>query len=183
MSDLVSIASSAVSAYQRALGTVSNNIANVSSEGYSRQEVNLTENTPRNYGTMYFGTGVNLSGVRRLYDEFVENSLRNATSELGTQGPIVSYANRVVNIMGSEDVGLLSAMDQFFDAARQLSTDSSSIILRGQFLAKAEGLAARFGELHGQLTLVEQETRGLIQMVPTCLNHTHLWIPEGRQKP
>ena len=37
MSDLLGISSTAVAAYQRALGTVSNNIANVSTEGYSRQ--------------------------------------------------------------------------------------------------------------------------------------------------
>ena len=39
MSDLVTIASSAVSLYQRALGTVSNNIANVDTDGYTRQEL------------------------------------------------------------------------------------------------------------------------------------------------
>jgi len=170
MPDLVSIASTAVSAYQRALGTVSNNIANVGSTGYSRQEVKLLENSPQDYGVHYFGTGVSLIGVRRLYDEFVESSLRNATSELSTQSPIVDYANRVVNIMGSEDVGLLSAFDEFFDSARQLSTDPSSLILRSQFLAKAEGLASRFGELHGQLNLVEQESQGQINTQVTKLN-------------
>jgi flagellar hook-associated protein FlgK len=170
MSDLVSIASSAVSAYQRALGTVSNNIANVGSTGYSKQEVNLVENAPRDYGSSFLGTGASVSGVRRLYDEFVEGSLRNAASELGTQGPLVDYANRVVNIMGSETVGLLSAFDQFFDAARQLSSDASSQILRSQFLSKAEGLASRFSELNSQLSLVEQETKGLIDSQLSKLN-------------
>ena len=37
MTDLVGVASNAVASYQRALGTVSNNIANVATEGYSRQ--------------------------------------------------------------------------------------------------------------------------------------------------
>ncbi|MFZ9259439.1 MAG: flagellar basal body protein, partial [Limnohabitans sp.] len=36
MSDILGIASGAVSAYQRMLSTVSNNIANVSTDGYSR---------------------------------------------------------------------------------------------------------------------------------------------------
>ena len=158
MSDLVSIASTAVNAYQRALGTVSNNIANVDSVGYSRQETSLTENAPRAYGTSYLGTGVNVDGVRRLYDAFIENSLRNSTAELGTQEPLVNYANRVVDIMGSEDVGLVSAFDAFFDAARQLSTDPSSVILRSQFLNKTELLTERFQTIHTQLSLVDQET-------------------------
>jgi len=171
MSDLVSIASGAVSVYQRALGVVSNNIANVGSVGYSRQEANLIEGAPRQQATTYLGTGVVMTGVRRLYDEFIENSLRDATTELGTQTPLLNYANRVVNIMGSEDVGLLSAFDQFFDAARQLSSDPSSLILRSQFVSKAEGLASRFQTLEGQLQLVEQESREAIATNVNKLNN------------
>ena len=71
MSDLTSIAGAAVAAYQRALGTVANNIANVDSAGYSLQETDLIENAPRAYGTSYLGTGVNVAGIRRLYDTFI----------------------------------------------------------------------------------------------------------------
>ncbi|MGB4409943.1 MAG: flagellar basal body protein, partial [Burkholderiaceae bacterium] len=55
MSDLLSISSTAVMAYQRALGTVSNNIANVGTEGYSRQDIALNANTPTKQGTVYIG--------------------------------------------------------------------------------------------------------------------------------
>jgi flagellar hook-associated protein FlgK len=170
MSDLVTIASTAVSAYQRALGTVSNNIANVGTEGYSKQEVGLIENSPRDYGTSYLGTGVNVTGVKRLYDAFIEDSLRNATAELETQGPMVDYANRVVNILGNENVSLLTAFDEFIDSARQLSADSSSVILRTQFLSKAEGLASRFGELSSQLQLVNQESQERLNTDINALN-------------
>jgi flagellar hook-associated protein FlgK len=51
MTDLVSVASNAVQSYQRALGTVSNNIANVSTDGYSRQEVILAANPVAKVGT------------------------------------------------------------------------------------------------------------------------------------
>jgi flagellar hook-associated protein FlgK len=170
MTDLVSIAGGAVAAYQRALGTVSNNIANVDSEGYTRQDISLVENAPRAYGTSFLGTGVNVAGIRRLYDAFIENSLRNAGTELGTQGPLVNYANRVVDIIGNEDVGLLSAFDQFFNAARELATDSSSIILRDQFLSKASGLAQRFQTLDSQLNLVTQETAEALQSKVGTLN-------------
>jgi len=170
MADLVSIAGSAVAAYQRALGTVANNIANVDSAGYSRQEAGLIENAPRSYGTSYLGTGVNVTGIKRLYDAFIENSLRNANTELGTQDSLVNYANRVVDIMGNEEVGLLSAFDQFFDSARQLATDSSSIILRSQFISKAEALASRFQGLNTQLNLVAQETAEALKSETDSLN-------------
>ncbi|MEL0232720.1 MAG: flagellar basal body protein, partial [Hyphomicrobiales bacterium] len=85
MSDLVTIASSAVSLYQRALGTVSNNIANVDTDGYTRQELDQKENNTRQYGTSYFGTGAYLAGIKRQYDIFVEKNLRDSSSELESQ--------------------------------------------------------------------------------------------------
>ncbi len=162
MSDLLSIGSSAVSAYQRALGTVSNNIANVGTDGYVRQETALSESVPRNMGRAYLGTGVNVAGIRRAYDEFLEQNLRNTTSELNTQGPMVNYADRVVDILGSESIGLPQALDQFFASARSLSTDPASSLLRSQFLRDADGLASRFRELSSQVSSVDTETRDAI---------------------
>ena len=137
MSDLLSIGSSGVAAYQRALTTVSNNISNVGTEGYVRQETALSENMPRNQGRVYLGTGVSGAGINRAYDQFLEQNLRNSTSELNTQGPMVNYANRVVDIMGSDTVGLNNSLDKFFATARSLSVDPSSIVLRQPCIAVA----------------------------------------------
>ncbi|MFZ9368340.1 MAG: FlgK family flagellar hook-associated protein [Burkholderiaceae bacterium] len=151
MSDLLSIGSSGVAAYQRALTTVSNNISNVGTEGYVRQETALAENMPRQQGRVYLGTGVNVAGINRAYDQFLEQNLRNSTSEMNTQGPMVDYANRVVDIMASETVGLPPALDKFFGTARLLSVDPASNIMRAQFLRDADGLASRFRELSSQM--------------------------------
>ena len=159
MSDLLGISSTAVMSYQRALGTTSNNIANVHTEGYVRQETNLAESTPRKVANVYLGTGVRFAGIKRAYDEFLENNVRNSASELNTQQPMVDYANRIIDLMGSETVGLPPALDKFFATAQQLSTDPASRVLRAQFLRDADGLAGRFRELSSQLTSVDTETR------------------------
>ena len=162
MSDMLTIGSSAVAAYQRALSTVSNNIANVGTEGYVRQETSMSENMPRQQGKIYLGTGVSVAGIKRAYDQFLEQNLRNSTSEMNTQGPMVDYGNRIVDIMGSDTVGLPPALDKFFGTARQLSVDPASTILRGQFLRDADGLASRFRELSTQMQGVDTETREAI---------------------
>lgn len=162
MSDINSIAAGAVANYQKALATVANNIANVDSEGYSRQEVSLSENTPTKFGTSFFGTGARLDGVKRLYDGFIEESLRNSTSDLGQQDPMVDYSNRIINILGSETVGLTSALDQFFNSARELSTDSASLIRRTVFLSDSENLTSRFKDISSQMDLIVDETKEAI---------------------
>ncbi len=163
MTDLVAVAGNAVAAYQRALGTVSNNISNVATEGYSRQDVNLQANPVSKVGNIYLGTGVIVDGVKRQYDAFTEANLRNSNSDLASQEPMVNYANRVIDVLGSQSTGLTTAIDQFFNSARNLSSDPASTVLRGSFVRDAEGLASRFGELSSQLDMVQSETDQALQ--------------------
>ena len=170
MTDLVGVASNAVAAYQRALGTVSNNIANVATEGYSRQETVLQANPVSKIGNIYMGTGVMVDRIQRQYDAFAEANLRNSNSDLASQGPMVSYANRVVDVMGGQTMGLTSALDQFFSSARDLSADPASTVVRGSFVRDAQGLASRFGQLSAQLDLVQNETTQAVSTSVSQMN-------------
>ena len=159
MTDMTGIAGNAVSVYQQALTTVSNNIANVSTDGYSRQDVSLSALPVTKYGAAFLGSGVGLDRIKRQYDAFVESNLRNTTSDLEAQGPMVNYANRVVDVMGSSTMGLNTAFDEFFASARNLSGDPASTVLRGGFIRDSQGVADRFGQLSSQLDLVQQQTQ------------------------
>jgi len=170
MSDIIGIASNAVASYQRALGTVSNNIANVNTEGYSRQDVVLKDTAPTKAANMFFGTGVALQAVKRQFDAFAESNLRNSTSDLSSQKPMVDYTKRVMDIMGDKSVGLSSALDDFFGAANALSADPASSVLRSSFLRSAEGVSSRFAELSGQLGLVGTETNQALESTTKQVN-------------
>ena len=163
MTDLVALAGNAVAAYQRALGTVSNNIANVATDGYSRQEITLEASPVSKVGNVYLGTGVIVAGVKRQYDAFTEANLRNSNSDLSSQQPMVNYANRVIDVMGGPSTGLTTALDQFFNSARDLSSDPASTVLRGSFVRDAQGLTSRFGELSSQLDMIQSETDQAVQ--------------------
>ena len=170
MADILSIGAGATQLYRQALSTVSNNIANLNTEGYSRQISETSENSPSQQGTVFVGSGARLDNIERAYDEFAESSLRDSGSKLSNQQPLIDYANRVVDIMGSEASGLSSAMDKFFAAASALSADPASINLRSSFLRDAEGMASRFRELSDQLNAVETETREGIERQVNQLN-------------
>lgn len=163
MSDLLSIGSSGVTAYQRALATVSNNIANVNTEGYTRQDVSLTANQPRQIGNSFMGTGARFEAVQRQYDAFIESNLRNSNSDLESQKPLLSYVNRLIDVMGNESIGLTTAMNRFFESARDLSSDPASVVSRSIFLRDADGLAARFRQLADQFEIMDNETRQSVE--------------------
>jgi flagellar hook-associated protein 1 FlgK len=185
MSDLLSISGNAVMAYQHALGTVSNNIANVATDGYSRQDVALVSSTPSRMGNAYIGTGVVFDRVQRQYSAFADANLRNSNSDLQSQAPMVTYANRVIDVMAGDTMGLISALDQFFGSARSLSSNPASTVLRGAFLRDAQGLTSRFGELSSQLDLVDTETKQAVQSsvgeINTWRRSTSNWLKRQRQ--
>eukprot|EP01036_Dinobryon_divergens_P052190 gene52190-69825_t len=90
------------------------------------QDVKLSALPVTLTGGVFMGSGVMVDRVQRQYNEFVERNLRNTVSDLASQEPMVSYANRVVDIMGGQSMGLSSALDRFFESARALSGDASS---------------------------------------------------------
>ena len=170
MSDILSIGAGATQLYRQSLSTVSNNIANLNTEGYSRQVATSAEGMPSQQGTVFIGTGARLEGVSRAYDEFVETSLRNSGSDLATQEPLIQYANRIVDLMGSQTSGLSNALDQFFATASNLSADPASSVQRDMFLRDADILASRFREIAGHLGDVQEETQSNIKLQVTTIN-------------
>ena len=163
MSDMLSIGSSGVTAYQRALATISNNIANVNTEGYTRQAVSLSSNQPRELGGSFIGTGARFDQVKRLYDAFIESNLRNSNSDLKSQEPLLSYVNRLIDVMGDQSIGLTTAMNLFFESARNLASDPASVVSRSVFLRDSDGLAARFRQLSTQFEMLGNETRQSVE--------------------
>lgn len=170
MSDLLGLGSSGVLAYQRALVTVSNNIANVATEGYSRQEALLVSMPPRPVGTQSVGMGVLAQTVRRQYDEFVESNLRQSSSNVAGQAPLVQFAGRVLDLMAGQQTGLVGAMVRFFDAARDVSVDPASPISRAAFLGEAGTLATSVRQLRAQMDDIDTETRGGIDNAVARIN-------------
>ena len=170
MSDLLGIASTAVSAYQRALSTVSNNIANANTVGYSEQTSDLEANAPQRLATTYMGTGVTYNAVTRQSDVFAQNNVRSSNSDLAAETPMVDYANQVINIMGDKSIGLSSALDQFFTDTNALSSDPASGDARNTFLSSLGGVAARFSEVSTQLDTVGNDAQTALQSASDQVN-------------
>jgi flagellar hook-associated protein 1 FlgK len=76
--NIMSIGTTALLASKRALDTTANNIANASTPGYNRQQVELSTISPGvNTVIGESGRGVSVSEVRRLYDNFTTLQLRS----------------------------------------------------------------------------------------------------------
>ena len=170
MVDLVSIGASGVNVYKRALATVSNNIANMGTEGYSRQVTEIKQNAPTEAGKSTIGNGAYFNRVTRQYDEFLEASLQQATSEFEAQGATVEFARRLLDLIGSEKIGASAALTKFFASAKNLSTDPASPALRNAMLRDSDELVTRFNGLADQIDELSDQAYSALEADVKAIN-------------
>src|SRR5262245_49464261 len=69
---IFSVGISGLAAAQAGLLTTGHNISNANTPGYSRQEITQGTRAPMFTGSGFFGQGVNVTGVRRIYSDFLQ---------------------------------------------------------------------------------------------------------------
>jgi len=112
MVDLVSIGVSGLSAYQRALATTGNNIANLQTEGYVRQRSSLQPAGQDNLSRISLGNGVRYAAVERMYDQFAEENLQRASADLKGEEALLTQLQSLQDALGSSNAGLHGAFQQ-----------------------------------------------------------------------
>jgi flagellar hook-associated protein FlgK len=168
MTDILSIGASAIQLYQKTLATVSNNVANLNTEGYTRQEAVSVENNPSQYGIHFLGSGAGLQAVKRNYDEFVETNLRSTLTDFSTFTPLVDYTSRILDAFSSDKNSLTSAFDRFFNVAERLTLQPDGLALRNELLSAGDFLASRIKYLSKNLSDLDVESgRELSKAVET----------------
>jgi flagellar hook-associated protein 1 len=138
LSSALATAMSGLRANQAALSIISSNVANSGTPGYVTQNPNQVEVASGTYGS-----SVQVDGVNRELDLFVQNQLRTETSG-------GAYANQMNNILGQlqsvygtpgGDGTLESARNNFTTALQSLSSSPSDSSAQSVALSAASTLA------------------------------------------
>jgi flagellar hook-associated protein 1 FlgK len=154
-SGLFGIGVSGLLAYQRALQVAGHNIANVGTDGYSRQRLELEARPPSTGGVAAIGNGVSTTGVDRVADRFVELRLVSSTSAEAFHRTYAEFAGQIDNLLADSDAGLAPALDDFFAATQEVASEPTSTAARQQLIGAAEALVARFDQI--QQSIDEQQ--------------------------
>jgi flagellar hook-associated protein 1 len=163
MSGILGTALSGLMASQTSLSTTSHNIANVNTDGYSRQRVELSARPADFLGGNYIGQGVNVATVSRSYDQFITNQLTSSTSAFGETNTYSAMASRVDNIVSSEATGLSPALKSFFNAVNGVANDPSSIPARQVMASEAGSLSQQFNRLSSQFDELRNQANSQMQ--------------------
>ena len=162
MANLLGVATSGLGAIQQALATAGHNIANVNTEGYSKQVADFSTLPAQRMGNSFQGSGVEVGDIRRSYDSFVVGELRTRSSKLGQTTAYESLASGLDSLVGNSDNGLSLALEDFFNSIQGVASDPSSLSARQILLSDAEILTDRFGQLNASLLGFERDTNNRI---------------------
>lgn len=167
MSDLLSIGASGVRAYQTALSTVSENIANAGSPTYVRRTVPLSEIIAVGSASAN-GMGVGVGATTRSVDVFRSAAVRSATTDLAKTETSSAWLSQIQSALTGSDMG--GRLTDFFNAAKTLAADPSSPAARGVMLETAQTTAASFRATGAALAQAQADLDGTAGAAVSGLN-------------
>lgn len=153
LTSLLSIARTALLTQQKAIDVTGHNIANASTEGYTRQRLTLEPATPLQTPIGQLGRGVTATGIERLRDQFLDASYRTENGDLGRFGTASDLLSQVEGIFGEPSgTGLASSIDQLFSAFGDLANDPAGKTPRTLVAQAAASLTRSFRDSDRRLT-------------------------------
>ncbi|ABD87048.1 flagellar hook-associated protein FlgK [Rhodopseudomonas palustris] len=144
LGDALSIAMAGLRANQAAMTLVSSNVANAETPGYIRKSVDqVTTNT----GSM--GSGVNINGVNRELDSFVQTQLRTETSGAGYASLKSDFLQQLQGLYGNPDSSgtLEDAFNALTTAVQALGTSPDSQSARIGVINAAQTIAGQLNAM------------------------------------
>lgn len=163
---------------QKAIEITGLNIANVNTEGYSRQSPYLTPYPALNFGDYFIGTGVTVGSVERSHDVFLDGQIKDKSAEFGLENGMVNSLAELERAIGIGDGSLSDEFDQFFDAWRQLSTNPGGEIERQAVLQRGELIGDAFVNLYDE---TQQVVKNLNSTIVSKIDGVNLALDEIAQ--
>lgn len=169
----LTIASSGLRAANAALNTTGNNISNVQTAGYSRQEVKTeAANALRVFATYgCAGAGVETLAVERVRDLFYDQKYWDNETKLGEYDAKVYYCKMIEEYLKDDNVsGFKTLFDKFGTTLQEITKNASSTDVKAQFLGAAKALTDYFNNLYGDFRDLQSDVNDEIKIRADQIN-------------
>lgn len=163
MADLLNTGVSALLGYRKALDTAGHNIANVNTDGYTRQRVEFVSRLGGPQGDGYIGSGVSTSTVKRITDAFVGARIVADTSAYERAASFEGVVGQLDTWLSDRATGLGAPLSAFFDSLNDLSADPASTANRQSVISDAQSLATRFHSISSQIDGLQSELNARVR--------------------
>ena len=162
-------------AQQLAIEVTGQNVANIETEGYSRQDVSFEANTPRGhikYGGLHqLGTGVRIASIERAHDQFLFTQIMDEGDLTGST-EVKKEIFEQLEVLFNEGSGrsLNDALSLFFSSIHDLATNARGLPERVDLISKAEHLSSTFNQTGNQLFTIQRNIDATIETEVAKIN-------------
>ena len=170
MPNILNTAVSGLLSFQRALGTTSHNIANVNTEGFSRQSVEISANTPSFLGGSFVGGGAHVESIQRSYDEFLSTEVRDVTTVHSRLTKYAELASHIDNVLADPQSGISPILHDLFSSVQDVADDPASSTARFAMINTAQSFAERFNQINNRFEQLAENTGAETKSVVAGIN-------------
>ncbi|HTH27058.1 MAG TPA: flagellar hook-associated protein FlgK [Sphingobium sp.] len=149
VTDLFAIGASGTRAYRAAMGAVSENIANASTEGYNRRSLLLMESPSSATTSQFYRPGINFGGVEiasvaRANNPYLDLAARLADSSFQNADARAQWMSDVQNALDDGSLGVGQRLTAMFSAVERLAANPTDTTLRQNVLFAFEQINYAF---------------------------------------
>lgn len=154
----IRLSANALNVASLGLQVTGNNIANANTPGYIRQRLIQTPAPTQRYGGLLLGLGVEADGVVQVIDRFLEERLRNATSDLAgaeAQLAVFTQLESLIGELGDND--LSTALTSFFGSIHDVLNQPESTSVRNIAVQAGRALTEAIQRLDQRVRALHQD--------------------------
>ncbi|NOH72567.1 flagellar hook-associated protein FlgK [Vibrio pectenicida] len=150
--NLVNIALSGLNTNRVALDVTAQNVSNINTPGYSRQQALMASVAGAKHDNLSAGSGVEVASIRRVTDEFLIKQTWATQSQSAYATRYNTNMSQLENTLGADGFSLSAGLDTLFSALNDATVKPESIPYRQQIINESEALARRFNTLTESLS-------------------------------
>lgn len=164
MSESLLIGLTGLQAQRLAMEVTSHNLANATTDGYSRQKVDLQATTPEEGFPGQIGTGVNVAAIKRIVDNLTDQRLRASTTETSRLGTLSTNLQTVEAAFNEpSDSGFSGVTNQLFNTLTDLSNNPESAALRSTAVQELQTWTGTLNDLASRLSQIAGDAENSIR--------------------
>ena len=162
----LTIAGSGLTAYNAAINVTANNVSNVKTKGYSRQEVKQQASEALRVNAKYgmIGSGTEATDVVQIRDQYYDTKYWNNSCRLGEYDTKYEYTKQIEQAFQDDDsiTGFSSIFAQMNAALEDLATNPYDDSFRNQFINYSQSLCEYFNQTYNTLQNIQKDANSVI---------------------
>lgn len=173
----LNIVKNTLTAQTQVLNITGHNVSNASTEGYSRQTVQLVPLsqdsgcTTRMSSELSVGSGVEAKTILRSRSALYDEMYRDENQQLNSFAKTEDLMGQVELLFNEpSDTGLSEVLDSFFNGWQDLANDPSNMASRETLKSIGQELTDRLHRLNSQLLTIRQDIDTEISTIPESIN-------------